>query len=402
MLSSGSKALAVVLVARVLSADDFGRFALAYAMLTMSLAFSRSWFGTRVSLDKDRAKALAGDVVAALLLLALVVVVLVLGLSVLSAGTSSLGILLLVACATPLVLVHDIVRFGAAAAGQPFTALVSDAVWLAVMATPFVLGWSLSPAGALGLWMGGAVAAAITALVMFGQRPRWRTGLAELRRRHRVGESVTLGSVIMLVSSLVLLLVVSRVLGPAAAGALRAAATTMGPVNVLLAFTGLGLVPVLVRKCRDSDVRFCLSTSGVLLLLTAGWGVLLLLLPDAAGRAAFGDSWTGLRKVLPWTLVEYCSAVVASGAVLGLKVRHLARALVRQRLVSGVVTLGGGLLVLALGGGTQAVAGALAAAALLAAVAAWVQLLRSRPTVDEGRRPAVDPPSVETAAGGAR
>ena len=216
----------------------------------MALQFSRSFFGTRVSLARERAAAMTGDVLAGLVLLAPLVVLLVLGLSVLSAGTHDLDILLLVAVATPVVLLQDIVRFGAAAAGQPLTALVSDAVWVAVMAVPLLLGWRLSEGLALGLWLGGAVAALVTAVVMFGQRPRWRAGLAELRRRDRVGESVTLGSVIMLVSSLLVLLLVSRVLGPAAAGALRAAATTMGPVNVLLAFTGLGLVPVLVKRRR--------------------------------------------------------------------------------------------------------------------------------------------------------
>jgi hypothetical protein len=174
VLSSVSNVLAVLLVARALHPADFGRFALGYAVLTLALTLSRAYFGTRVSLAPDRATArrLTAAIAAGLLMLSPVLVLVVLGLSVLTAGNQSMGLFLIIAFASPVVLVQDIVRAGSAASGEPGAALLSDGVWVAVMAAPFALRLHLGPTAALALWGLAALAALVVALGTYRLRPR--------------------------------------------------------------------------------------------------------------------------------------------------------------------------------------------------------------------------------------
>lgn len=395
LMSSLSNVLAVVLVARVLGPDDFGRFALAYTVLTVTLTMSRSYFGTRIALSPGDAAARETTlgVVAALALLAPLVALGVLGVSAVAAGGGSVPVLVLVACTAPVVLVQDAVRFGASAVGRPQVALASDGVWVLVMGLPLALRLDLSATGALAVWGTAALLALAVALVGFRAVPRVRPGLGELRRRDPVGTSLAAGSLGTAVATLVVLSVAAHVIGSAAAGSLRGASTAMGPVNVLLAFNALALTPVLVRRERSRDLPFCAAVAATLGLLTVAWGAVLLLLPEAAGSALFGQSWDGIRAVLPWTLLEYVAIVVGAAAVLGHKVRRRSRAIVLQRSTAAVLTLAAGITAAVLTEDPRRVALGLAVSAAAAATLGWLQLARGGPGARDGVRalaPAAD------------
>ncbi len=376
VLSSVSNVLAVALVARVLDQNQFGRFALGYTMLTLTLALSRAYFGNRLSMVGDRlaAQRLAADLVVSIVILAPLATLVVLGASLLVTGGASLDILVIVAVATPVVCAQDILRFGASASRRGWTALCSDGVWVLIMLAPFVGGLRLSSRSALLLWAIGAVAAFAVALLTCGCLPSFRSGVRELRRPDRLGTSVAVGSVISALSSLWVLAAVARLIGPAVAGSLRGASTAMGPINVLIAFVPIGLTPMLVSRPRKHDLRFCALVSGGLMLAMLVWGSVLLAVPHDIGEAAFGDSWSGIRRILPWTVAEYVCLCAAMGAVLGLRVRHRASALLRQTLCAGVVTAIGGTVIAAVTHRSWAVAAVLTCAALLLAVLAWFHL----------------------------
>lgn len=380
VLSSASNVLAVVLVARALSADDFGRFALGYTVLTLTLGLSRSYFGTRVTLapDDESALRLTGALVVTLAMISPPVVVAVLLISGIASGWASLGILVLVAVITPVVCIQDIVRFGAVAAGRPVVALVSDGLWVLVMALPFLFDLSWSSGRTLTLWGVAALLALVVALVLLREPPHPSGAVAELRRIDRVSTSIALGNIATTAASLCVLLVAAKVLGAASVGSLRGASTSMAPVNVMLAFTGLSLTSTLVRRPRRRDLSFSALTALFLTVLTLAWGAVLLLLPGEVGSAAFGASWPGIRQVLPWTVLEYVSVGVVAGAILGLKARSRARELVSQRVFGGIAMVAGGSFAAVYVGTTTAVAQALAIAAAMWAVLGWVQLWRSR------------------------
>jgi O-antigen/teichoic acid export membrane protein len=396
ILSGISNVLAVVLVARALDKDDFGRFALGYAILSLTLSTSRTYFGTRVSLapDRETARHNTAALTGALLLLAPFIALLVMGLAVVTAGTASLGLLAIVALATPVVLVQDMVRVGSASSGQPWAALLSDAIWVLLMAVPFVFQISLGSNEAMGLWAASALVALIVAFAAYGLRPHLSDGVVALRTRDAMGESLTLGGIVVNICTLILLAVVARVLGPAAAGALRGAASTMGPVNVLIGFAGLGLTPALVRRPRSQDLRFCVSTGVVMATLTALWCAVLLLMPHSVGVSLFKDSWDGIRHVLPFTTGEYLLNCTYTAALLGLKVRNEPRALRRLRLASATVSLVGGTIAAFAFDDVRGVAVAIILGALTAVVIGWTALLRSRAVPVGAPRPGSHDPAV--------
>lgn len=378
-VSSVSNLLVVVLVARVLSPSDFGHFALGYAILTVTLGLSRAYFGSRISLAKDPASArqLTAALVAGMLVVSPVVALAVFAVSTVATNGQAQLIVLIVALASPVVCMQDALRFGAASGGRPWVALLSDTVWVVIMTLPFLLGIRLQASAAVALWASAASLALVVALISFGARPRLRPGLRELRRREDVGAAITVGAVATTSATLLVLLVVTNVLGPAATGSLRGASTAMGPVNVLLAFSALGITPVLVRRARAGDRAFCALVAAAMMALVLAWGAVLLILPDSVGAAAFGSSWPGIRSVLAWTVAEYVWVAASAAAILGLKVRRQVGGLVRTRAIAAGTTVVAGTIAATTLRETVAVAGALAASAFLTAAVSWLLLLRT-------------------------
>lgn len=379
VVSSASNLLAVLLVARSLDADGFGRFALAYAIVVAGLGVSRSWFGTRLSLVDDPG-AVAAEVrraTGALLVLAPALVLVVLVPSWLLTAGSDPVVLVAVSLAAPVVCLQDALRFGAVSQGRPAVALASDAVWLVVLLAALPLAGRAGAGAVLGLWLGAAVAALVVAAVALRVVPDLRGAGRYLRTRHPTSESLSYGTLVTLGAGLVVTSTVTVGLGPAAAGALRGASTLMGPLNVLHGFVNIALTPALVRRGRSGDVRSCAAVAGALVAVVAIWGTVLLLLPDDWGRVLLGDSWAGASTVLAFTVVEYVGVMAAVAAVLGLKVRHEAGMLVRQKTVVALLTVLGGCAAALLAPDVRWVAAALAAAAAVSAVLGWRHLRAS-------------------------
>lgn len=381
-LSSASNVLAVVLVARAMSADSFGVFSVAYATLVLALALSRGYFGTRISLEPTEKGALAAtkSVAGALLLLAPAIAISVFGLSLFLGAGSDYRVLALVSVAAPIVCLQDALRFGAVAGELPHAALLSDLVWLAAVAVPLIAGWSLSPAEAISLWLLAAVCALVVIVVILKLRPDIRGGAAELRSRHVMGSSILYITLIGQVATLLVLAIVVRAIGPAAAGALRAASNTMmGPINVAFAFVALSLTPILARSSRSRIVRFSAYTGLGLMAGVLAWAVVVLSIGSDAGTAILGESWAGVRAVMPIVVVEYLALSWNTAATLGLKVADRSRILVLQRTLVALVVVGvGGVAAVTVEQAT-AVAWALVLAAAVSAGLGWISL--SRPTV---------------------
>lgn len=380
VLSSVSNMLAVVLVARAVSPEEFGTFALGYSVLAVVLGLTRGYFGTRVSLEHDdsRARVLTRELIGAVAILSPIVFLVVLALSHVMSGGDPGGILVIVALATPVVCMQDVGRFGAVAAGKPWAAFASDGLWVVLMLVPFALGTRVPARVVLWLWFAAALAALATIMVILRVGPDLRGGWVQLRTRHAVGEATMWGTVISSAATLWILFVASAAISPVASGSLRGASTAMGPVNVLIAFIGLGLTPMLVRRPRADDLRFCLRAGAALAGAAALWGAVLLLLPTRVGQIFFGQSWEGIRTVLPVTTVEYVLLCVSAVGMLGLRVNHLSRDLLTQRVITGIVTVVLGGVVAFATRSTIAIAMATATSAGVAALVGWTLLTRHR------------------------
>ena len=383
VLSSLSNVLAVVLVAKASGADDFGRFSLAYTVLTLVVALNRSYLGNRVSLSADDHSARAATASAAGGLVAVSPLVVVVVWLVASVAGSGGTLVLFVALAAPVVCLQDVLRFGAVASRRPGAALASDAVWVAVLVVPLVASVRPTPIQAVLIWAAGAVVAAAVGLVRLGIRPRVVEGWRALRQHDALGRSLVLGRLLTTSASLTAIAVSSAVIGPAAAGALRGASTLLGPLNGIFALVPLSLTPMLVRRPRSGDLRACAAIAATLLTLVVTVGGALLLLPTELGTRLLGDSWAGARAVLPFTVLEYCSISVTAAVILAAKVRGDARAIaVQQAVLAGVVV------VLGIGAAwftrePRFVAAAFAVGSLASAATGILWLVRDRRAVPE-------------------
>lgn len=377
VFSSLSNVLAVVLVAHILDADDFGRFSFSYAVVIAALGVSRAWFGTRLSLVHDPADVLdeARRTTGTLVLIAplLACAVLAAGAAV---GGGSGSALLVVALAAPVICLQDALRFAAVAADRPTAALVSDGLWALCLMALLPVSGTLTGDIVLWMWFGAAVAAMLVLFLGLRVRPVLRGGWGRLRERHPTSASASAGAVVTMGASLVVIGVVSAVLSDSAAGSLRGASTILGPLNVVMAFVNLACTPTLVRRSRDGDLRYCVLIAMAMLAIVVAWGIVVLSLPTPWGEFILGDSWPGTREVLPFTLLEYCTLGVATAWALGLKVRAEAWMLWRQRAVLAVLTLviGCGAVLL---GDVRAVSAALALASAVSMVVGWRDLLHS-------------------------
>jgi O-antigen/teichoic acid export membrane protein len=377
-LSGLSNFLTVALMARSSDPVGFGRFAVVYALFSAFLGLARQLWGTQIALTTSarHALSLARQLTGAAVCVAPVAALALALPSLAITGLGTLPVIALLVLALPVVVAQDLCRYASIASGRPAVALVSDAVWVATVAVAYAFRPPLLVA--LSAWLAGAVVALLVALAGLRLLPSIAQGWVALRHRHATGEVTALGYVAASLATYVTLGLATLTVGAAAAGALRGASTVMAPVNTLFAFAGLAMLPVIFRAADASQLGRIGQVSGGLVGASVLWGAVLLLLPAAAGDLLLGDSWAGARSVLAWTVLEYVALATAAGAVLGLQAHGRARHLALVLSSGSVFVLCGALLAAALGDSAAAFAAALAVAAVLYAVVAWLTYLRQR------------------------
>jgi hypothetical protein len=234
----------------------------------------------------------------------------------------------------------------------------------------------VSRGSALALWAGAALGATLVAAAGLRAAPALRSAWTTLRVRHATGEVLAVSSVATQGASFAVLAFVALVLGVAGTGSLRGASTLMAPINALLAFIALALLPHLSRTPRAQHVKYCLRVALALAGASIAWGALLLATPDRLGEMILGETWDGASPLLGWTAAEYAALAVFGAAELGLLARQEAKYLLRLQLLYAGLLLGGGLIGAALAHETWVVAASLAVAAAVGAAITWVALLR--------------------------
>jgi hypothetical protein len=274
----------------------------------------------------------------------------------------------------PLVIVQDLCRYAAIAAGRPGVAVASDGLWVLLVATGWALGLAAVPA--LLTWVAAALLAAVVALAGLRALPRVRDVRATVRHRHATGEALGAGAVLTSLASFAALGAASLLVSNAAAGALRGASSLMAPVNTLFAFASIALLPIWHRRPRSGDLGFCARLSLLVVGAPVAWSVVLLLLPEAVGEAVLGDTWSGARSVLIWTAVEYAALGFAVAPEIGLQAREAARPILRLQFLYSALVVVGGIVGAVVANEAWVVAAGLAAASTLSAAVTWVAFVR--------------------------
>ncbi|WP_052849593.1 hypothetical protein [Streptomyces avicenniae] len=317
----------VVCAARQSTADDFASFAVVYTVFTLLLGAAGAYVGQALVLRRGtdrqlhrhaRASALftlgaSAAVGAVLALLALAV-----SRDGIPAGLTALGLVL------PIVLTQDTLRYAFSLLGKPHLALIGDLLRLAVAvpllasqpygtgADRMILVWGLSALPAL------LLTAALLAYLTRGA-PGARP-LKLLDRRH-LGRRFVLEFGVGNAASQVAIILLGVLASPLAVGALRGASTLFGPMNVLFnSATGFG--PPLLHRAPGAhrQARAAVLAGAALAATAAVWAAVLLVLPDAAGRALLGDTWTVARDLLTATGSQYAFMAFGTCGLLLLRV----------------------------------------------------------------------------------
>ena len=371
VLSGGSNFLTVALVARSTSPDGFGRFALAYAVLIALLALVRGVWGTPISLAGSPRASLAeaGRNLSASLVSAPVMMVLIAGPTLLITRGENWPLVLLVAAAAPLVYGQDLCRFAAVSADRPGVAALSDGIWLVAVA----LGYVVRPGvyAAVGIWVCGAGVAFLVAMLSLGLRPRLRLGVRALRSWHSTGVGVAAMNVSVQVGTYIILALATIAVGASSAAALRGASSVMAPVNTVIGFMSLGLLPMLHRLPEHRQLGMVARIAILIFSLTAAWCVVLLVLPLSVGRLLLGETWPLARHILPWTSLEYLLLVLGSTAMLGLQARQVGRLLVKVGIGCLALMVGSGVVAALVASSTTPFAIAQGVSAGIGAVVIW-------------------------------
>jgi O-antigen/teichoic acid export membrane protein len=337
VLSGLSNFLTVALVARSAAPEDFGRFAVVYALFLGGLAVARTLWGTRLAMTSSpdetlrQLRGLLGVTLYAAP--AGIGVMLIASLAV--TGRQGLPVATVLALALPLVIGQDLCRYAAVAAARPAVAVGSDLVWVvAVVAGYFVRPPMLI---GLGIWALGAVLALAIALLALRLTPSLRAAGAALTERHHTSEVSALVTVVSSLESYATLGLAMWAIGASAAGAIRGASTVMAPVSACFSFVGLALLPVVYRAPAQHHMRLVGKISVFLVILTLAWGSLMLVLPSGIGRLLLGESWSPARAVFPWMTLYYVGSALYTAVMLGFQARKAARLLAGAALVGAVL-----------------------------------------------------------------
>jgi O-antigen/teichoic acid export membrane protein len=372
VLSGASNFLTVALVARSMSPHGFGHFALAYALLLALLILVRGGWGTPISLAGSPPGSIdaARGFVSAAFLTAPIMIALVAVPTLAVTHGENLPIVLLVAFAAPIVCSQDLCRFAAVSADRAGVAALSDGIWLVAVA----LGYASHPGphSALVIWLAGASTGLVVAMVMLRVRPRLRLGVRALRSWHSTGVGVAVLNVSLQVGSYVVLSLATVVVSASAAAALRGASSVMAPVNTLIGFMSLGLLPVVHRLPARRQFGMVTRIAALIFALTAAWCTVLLLMPSNVGRLLLGDTWPLARHILPWTSLEYVLLVVGTTAMVGLQARQVGRLLVYVGVAAAALMVSSGVVAAFVADSTTPFAVAQAASACIGTVAIWV------------------------------
>jgi O-antigen/teichoic acid export membrane protein len=363
-LSAATNFALSVLVARAVTADEFGAFGIAFAVYMLTRGISNALWAAPVTIRHadgepghrlDQVALSAGA--AALTGVAVGVPLLAVGLVI--GGPIGAGLVPLAVC-MPGLLLQDAWRQGFVTHAQPGKAALNDLVWAvlqlagvaAIVASvedptiaPMMLVWGLAGSGA-GLF----------ASVQSRRLPSAR-GLRQMMRDHRhlgpqfAGEfAVTNGQ------GQVTLVALAAISGTTATAGFRGAQVLFGPQRVLANGLILAVLPEGVRMKRAPHRLHWLvrSLSGLNTLLVVMMGAVLLLLPQSAGEAILGDSWAATRPVILPMLAFGITGTLASGPSIGLRVIERAGTCLRNQLMVSPVSVAAAIVGMVVGGAAGA------------------------------------------------
>lgn len=378
-----------IIVARSVSAVEFGAFALAFSVYSLATSVSRamtteSYLVLYSAADEHSARDAARRVTGTALLLGTVGGAI--GLSVCLVVPHDLrAVLAALSVSLPALLLQDCWRQVFFGLGRGRNAFANDAVWAgttAVLLTPALLSGSPSAATLLLLWGTAAGVAAVTGGFQAQLLPRPRAAVGWLRETRSLWPRFAGESALIAGAPQLYVITIAAAVGLVAAGQLRLILIVLGPVHVLIQGIGLVALPEGVRSLaqgRDQLTRHALAVSAVIAGGAAAWGLLVLSTPLPWWTWLAGPGWAAASALLiPMSLHQILNGA-NTGAHVGIRAMRAASRSLRTRLVTAALLVAAPTATVLLGGDIRATAWALAAVAGLNCCIWWAQYARTQP-----------------------
>lgn len=379
-LSSITNLLAVIWVAHVASAVEFGSFSLLLLVYTFVMGPIHALISMRVVVHPEDADHRPRWVLGSALVLGSIGG---LGCAVVGGVQWLLGAelgpaMLALGLALPLLVTQDVGRWVAIARSRPAGAIVLDATWLVLLAAGFVVLAVTDQARLTTLtvvWAGAGAVAALWLPVSYGVFRPAEVSLRWLRERWDASWRLLVGNVVAAGSVLSGAALIAYVSSPIAVAAVRAAILLGRPTTAIQNAVASSMAADVARERPDNRgiLRHQRRTMAVAAAVALVNLVVLMLLPDVAGEAILGNVWPVIEPLmLPVTLWLVVAAAQA-GVPPALVGRHQFQIAMVVQIVGGllsVVALVAGAL---LGGAEGAVWGLVAGQAATAA-SWWIGL----------------------------
>lgn len=367
-------------VARSVSVEAFGAFALAWGGYLISCGICRATISEPFSIihsskGANEVKQPGAAATGANLEIGLVISVVALFVGIFSSGELRWAFLAM-AISMPGLMLQDGWRYFFFAAGRGKQAFLNDLIWsgLLVIGVIFINQiQSPSVPRYVLAWGAAATGAAAAGVVQAKFRPVLRGGLTSFRLyRHLSGPYLAefmVNSGTLQLSFVVL----SFASGIQAVGTLRGGYLLIGPLIVLYLGTSLALLPIAVEFFAKSIKRLknALSATSLSLgVVAAIWGILVVNLPPQVGVRLLNETWLPARSVFVPLSIGTVFGGLTAGPLIGLRALGASRTSLRVALLTAPMTLLGAVLGSLFGDAKGAAAG-LALGAFVTALVAW-------------------------------
>jgi O-antigen/teichoic acid export membrane protein len=363
-LSSITNLLAVLWVAHAASAADFGSFSLVILVYTVALGLVHALVSMRVGVHPEDADHRARQVLGSAVVIGSgwgVGCVVVGGLQTLADWTIGPQLLIL-GVLLPALTLHDVGRALAVARQKPLGAVILDSVWLAALLAGFVAIAIRDDARLFTLtlaWAGSGALASLCVLPMFGVlRPRDLT-LSWLMERWDQSWRLMVGNLTASGSALIGASLIALVSSPVGVAAVRGVLLLGRPTSaVQLAVSASTAVDVARERPDDRGLMRHQRRAMLVSLAVAALNiVVLVLLPDALGKAVLGNVWPVLAPLMLPVSVWLGLTAAQSGVPPVLIGRHQFQVVMIAQILGGVLSVATLVVGAALDGTTGAVWG---------------------------------------------
>lgn len=385
-LSSLSNAAMSIVVAKLTTEDDFGRFALAFSVFSFTSGLAKAATATpyviaSTSVGHLLARRRGADAAGLATLIGLASGLICIAFALL-VPTQYSPALLAMGAVLPGLFLQDFWRSALIARGRPDGATMNDLLWVVLQVACFVGAITLGrrdPVTFILAWgLPGWIAAGY-GVFQWTRGPRfggvhhyWRETLGNAR--FLISEYVAVMGSIQ-VASLLLPMVTSA----AVVGAIRGSMTLLGPLNIFsFALSTFALTELLRHGTPTGKraTRTALLVTAVLLAIDLVWGLILIFLPAAWGNQVLGATWSGTSAIMLPMVLNTVFVAMSTGPIAAMRALSDTRRTFRV-----YVAFGPTLLVMAvLGGalwGAQGAGWGYGLSAMLFAPVWWIALRRS-------------------------